>query len=84
MLVRVRVSPGSSASAFSARLDDGSYKIRLKSPPVDGRANAELKEWLAREFSTHRSRVTIIRGATSRIKTVSIEGSPAFPDWFVG
>jgi uncharacterized protein (TIGR00251 family) len=53
---------------------DGSLKVRLKAPPVRGEANRELVSLLAGRFGVAESAVRIVRGHTSRVKTVSIEG----------
>jgi len=47
-------------------------KLRLASPPVDGKANACLIEFLARRLGVKRSQVTITRGTGSRRKTVFV------------
>jgi uncharacterized protein (TIGR00251 family) len=52
---------------------DGTWVARLKSPPVDGKANAELVELVAREFQCPKSAVTIKSGAAGRTKLVKIE-----------
>ena len=53
---------------------DGTLKVRLQSPPVDGAANEELVEVLAEVFDVPRRAVTIVGGAQSRTKRVQLEG----------
>lgn len=60
---------------------DGTFRISLKSPPADGRANDELIGFLAEEFGTSRSSVRLLAGATSRRKLVSIESFTRNPSW---
>lgn len=74
--------PGSSSTEFSSLLDDGTYKIRLKAPPVDGKANTELIRWISKEFGIQRGAVLIKSGSTSRRKTVKIVLSSRLPEWF--
>jgi uncharacterized protein (TIGR00251 family) len=57
-----------------ARLEDGSLKIRLTAPPVDGAANEALVKFLAGAFSVGRSQVEILSGHTSRDKRIRISG----------
>jgi uncharacterized protein len=57
-------------------------KIRLAAPPVDGMANAELVRFLAAEFGAPTPRVTLIRGAAARRKTVRIESPARRPEWY--
>ncbi len=52
-------------------------KVQLTAPPVDGAANEALREMLARSLSVPRSAVSIVRGETSRKKTVRIGGISA-------
>ena len=52
-------------------------KIRLAAPPVDGKANAALIEFLATRLGVARAQVTLKSGQTSRRKVLEIEGAPA-------
>ncbi|OGU11065.1 MAG: hypothetical protein A2W29_02300, partial [Gemmatimonadetes bacterium RBG_16_66_8] len=49
-------------------------RIRLAAPPVDGAANTELVKFLAERLGVPRSAITIVRGASGRRKTVSVDG----------
>ena len=49
-------------------------KIRIAAPPVDGAANDELIRTLAKTFGVSRTDVTIVRGHSSKLKTVAIKG----------
>jgi uncharacterized protein (TIGR00251 family) len=71
--IQVKVKPNARVSAL-AQGGDGSWLAQLKSPPVDGRANAELVELVARKFGCPKSAVAIKSGASSRIKRVQVEG----------
>jgi len=53
--------------------DDGTLLVHLKSPPVDGKANAELVKLLAQHYGLRKSQVTLCSGLTSRIKQVEID-----------
>jgi hypothetical protein len=72
--IEVKVKPGARASALR---QDGSgvWFAELRSPPQDGRANAELIELVARQFGCRKSSVSIKRGASSRLKLIEIEAS---------
>ncbi len=52
-------------------------KIRLKAPPVEGRANEALLDLLAKRLDVPRSSLTIIAGATARRKVVQVTGITA-------
>lgn len=69
----VKVKPNARQSSLE-RQTDGSWLAQLKSPPVDGKANAELIALIAREFGCAKSAVEIATGAGARIKRVRIAG----------
>lgn len=52
---------------------DGTWVAKLKSPPVDGRANEELVALVAEKFQCRKADVTIKAGATGRTKLVTVE-----------
>ena len=55
-------------------LADGTIKIRLTSPPVEGKANQALVRFLADVFDISPSNIEIISGKKGRKKVVLIEG----------
>ena len=71
--IRVKVKPNSRESTLES-LPDGTWLARLKAPPVDGKANAELIELVAERFGCPRSAVSIKSGAGGRMKLVKIAG----------
>jgi uncharacterized protein (TIGR00251 family) len=70
--LRVKVKPNARESRLDA-LEDGSFLAHIKSPPVDGKANAELVTLVARHFGCARSAVTIKSGGASRSKLVQVD-----------
>ena len=71
-IILVKVKPNARQSSFVAAAD-GSFVAHLKSPPVDGKANAELIALVARHFGRPRSGVSIRSGAGSRIKRIAVD-----------
>ncbi len=55
-------------------LYDRALKVRLKAPPVEGKANAALVKFLARCLDVARSDVRIVGGHTSRRKRIFVAG----------
>jgi uncharacterized protein YggU (UPF0235/DUF167 family) len=55
----------------------GAIVIRVTAPPVDGKANAALCAFVARAAGVPPSRVSVVRGTTSRDKVVRVEGADA-------
>ena len=70
---KVQVVPRSSRSEVAGE-HNGSLRVRVSSPPVEGAANKELTQVLAKAFKVSRSAVSIVSGQSSRLKQVSIEG----------
>lgn len=70
-ILQVKAKPNSRVSALTPQ-DDGTWLAQLKSPPVDGKANAELIELVARRFGCAKSAVAIKTGAGSKLKRVII------------
>jgi hypothetical protein len=68
----VRVRPGAKRTAAKSVMADGTIKIDIAAAPEDGKANAELIHFLADAFSVPKSHVHILRGQTSKTKTVQI------------
>ena len=56
---------------------DGTLRVSIAAPPLDGRANAALVELLADTLGVAKSRVSIVRGLASRDKVVAVEGLAA-------
>jgi len=70
---RVRVQPGASKNEIMGVQQDA-LKIRISAPPVQGKANKALIQFLAKELGVKRSQVEILSGHTSRIKTIRVIG----------
>jgi len=74
-LVEVDVQPGSKQSGVVGFEPwRGRLKVAVRSPPVDGAANAELIEIMAESLGVKSSRVSVEAGATNRRKTIAILG----------
>ncbi len=56
------------------RIHNHCLKIKLTSPPVDGAANQACIKFLAKAFGISPSRVSIVKGETSKNKTIQFEG----------
>ena len=54
-------------------LYDGALRVRLHAPPVDGKANDALLRWLAERLGVGRATLQLLRGQTSRRKTVRVD-----------
>ena len=68
----VRVVPRASKPGI-AGVRDGALLVRLRSPPVEGAANAELIEIIAKTFGAARRDVSLESGERSKLKRVAID-----------
>lgn len=71
MKIQIKVKPNTKQQRIIEE-EDGSLTVYLKSPPVDGKANAELIQLLAKKYNVSKSCVTIESGLSSKIKRVAI------------
>jgi uncharacterized protein (TIGR00251 family) len=73
ILLNVRVIPRAGKSGVAGTRHDA-LLVRLNAAPVEGAANAELIDVLARAFGIPRRHVTLISGERSRTKRVRVAG----------
>lgn len=78
-LLDVRVTPRASRTGYDG-VTNGRLRIRLQAPPVDGRANAALRAFVAESCALPRARVTLERGEGSRDKTLRLHGLESMPE----
>lgn len=71
-ILQIKVTPRSKESVLM-RKGDGEWIARLKSPPVDGKANAELIALVAEHFGCRKADVSIVTGSSGRLKRVRVE-----------
>ena len=69
--ISVTVQPNS-RSATITKLNEREYRAAVREPARDGKANLAVTELLARYFAIPKSRITIIRGHTSRRKIIEL------------
>jgi uncharacterized protein (TIGR00251 family) len=74
--LRIRVQPSASRSEVVG-LHGDAIKIRLASPPVDGKANDALTGLLSELLAVPRRSVVLRAGAGSRSKVVEVAGVDA-------
>ena len=75
-LLELHVQPGAKVTAAVGE-HGGRLKLKIAAPPVDNKANALLLAWLAARLGLPKSAVRLVRGETSRQKTVAVSGAGA-------
>jgi len=71
--LHLRVIPRASKNVIQG-LHDGALKIRLTTPPVDGKANQALVKFLSKTLKISKTQIKLTQGETSRNKTLRISG----------
>ena len=76
VVLKVQVQPRASRDEVVGPHGEA-LKIRITAPPVAGAANNHLLKFLAKKLQVTRSQMSIASGATSRAKSIAIEGISA-------
>ena len=71
--ISLRVQPNSSRSEVVG-FTNGILQVKVSAPPVKGKANNELIDFLSRLLEVSKSRIDIIRGHTTKDKVISVSG----------
>jgi uncharacterized protein (TIGR00251 family) len=71
IVLELQVQPGAKRTEF-AGMHGERRKLRLAAPPVDGKANAALIEFIAAQYGVPKRNVTIEAGEHSRQKRVKV------------
>lgn len=69
----LKITPGAPRDEVLGELGDA-VRIKLRAPPVDGKANDALVRFLAERLGVHASSLRLVAGATGRRKVVEITG----------
>jgi hypothetical protein len=68
----VRVTPRASRNEIVDILSDGTVKVHLTAPPVEGKANASLLTFLAKVLDVPLKQLEVVAGVTGRDKLISV------------
>ncbi len=74
MKIFVKVKPAAKEEKVE-KIDDVNFRVSVKEPPVEGRANRAVVRVLADYFGVTQANIRIASGFTSRSKTVEIVNS---------
>ncbi len=76
VVLTVKAVPRAAKSEI-AGIDDEWIRVRIKAPPVDGKANEAIVKFFAEFFSLPKGSVSIVSGDTARLKRIKISGLAA-------
>ena len=71
ILLDLKASPNASATRI-AGISDGRLRLRVAAAPEDGKANAEIKSFLAKRLDCPKSSVELLAGEKSKLKTFAL------------
>jgi uncharacterized protein (TIGR00251 family) len=69
----LRVQPRASRNAIAGVMGEA-VKLAITAPPVDGKANQAVVEYLAELFQVSKSSIAIVSGETGRNKLIAVRG----------
>ncbi len=69
----IKVTPNAGRNAIVG-VKDGVLYVKIAAPPEKGKANKELIDFLAEKLAIKKSAVLIVKGQTSRYKSIIVEG----------
>ena len=72
--ISVKVIPRAKKNEVAGLMEDGSVRIRLTAPPVEGAANQALVEFLSELLQIHKNQIEIVAGLSSERKLISLVG----------
>jgi len=72
IILTVRVSPNARRSGFDGLWNAEAIRVALFAPPVDGKANEALIDFLSDYFGIRKSAIEILTGTTARLKRVAL------------
>lgn len=78
LVLSLHVQPKASKDEW-AGLHGERLKLRIKAPPIDGKANQHLLKFIASEFGVKQAACTLLTGDSGRDKRVSIKEPRKFP-----
>ncbi|HEY44634.1 MAG TPA: DUF167 domain-containing protein [Anaerolineae bacterium] len=68
----IRVTPRSRKTEFGGVMEDGTLRVRVDAPPVEGKANTALVKFLAKVLGVRQNRIEIVAGEKGLDKIISI------------
>jgi uncharacterized protein (TIGR00251 family) len=71
--IKIKLIPRSSKNQIIGKEGDA-YRVKVKAPPVDGKANKALIALLAKRLNRPKEDIQIICGKSARIKLIRVYG----------
>jgi uncharacterized protein len=81
LMLKLHVQPRAKENSITGIHDD-MLKLKIKSPPVNNKANKEITSYLANEFNVTKSNIELVSGPLHRDKRFLIKEPKVMPEWF--
>lgn len=75
-IIALHCQPGAKKTEVQGE-HDGRLKLKLAAPPVEGKANEALIQWLSKTLEIRRTNIELLAGDLSRLKRVRVQGLTA-------
>ncbi len=75
-IIALHCQPGAKKTEVQGE-HDGRLKLRLAAPPVEGKVNEALIQWLSKTLEIRRANIELLAGDLSRLKRVRVQGLTA-------
>ncbi len=72
VIAHIKISPNAKKNEIIK--SENEIKIKITAQPIDGKANKALIEFLSKKFKIPKTSIQIIKGETSKEKTVLFKG----------
>ena len=73
MILHLKVKAGARITELN-QSEAGEWQLKIAAPPVDGKANDAIIEFLAKHYKVPKRAVTILSGHTAPFKKIEIDG----------
>lgn len=73
MIIKIRIVPNSSKNDII--IEDEFVKVKVTAQPIENKANKALIEYLAKTFKVPKTSIEIVKGETSKDKTLLFDVS---------
>ena len=74
MRISLQIIPNASKDEITGKTEDGTIRVKVQSPPVDGAANKRLIHFIAKTTGVSKTKVRIVQGEKSKYKILEIDG----------
>jgi len=71
ILLEIKAVPGASKTEF-AGVKDGRLRLRIAAAPEDGKANAQMLNFLSKSLGCPKRDLRLLSGEKSRLKTIAL------------